>query len=189
LIVVLIRIAGCSASDDPIPLDSVGPQDEPSEVQGYDPALDEDDEGPPTAPTEAPQEPTAIPPTSVPPTPVPPTAVPPTAVPPTPVPPTAVPPTAVPPTPVPPTAVPPTPVPPTAVPPTPVPPTAVPPTPVPQAAPAQNCTPGYNPCIPQGSDVDCAGGSGNGPRYVGRVTVTGSDPYGLDRDGDGIGCD
>jgi hypothetical protein len=29
-----------------------------------------------------------------------------------------------------------------------------------------NCTAGYSPCIPPGSDVDCAGGSGNGPRYV-----------------------
>jgi hypothetical protein len=54
----------------------------------------------------------------------------------------------------------------------------------------QSCTPGYKPCIPPGSDVDCAGGSGNGPRYVqGPVYVTGSDPYDLDRDGDGIGCE
>jgi hypothetical protein len=53
-----------------------------------------------------------------------------------------------------------------------------------------NCTPGYSPCITEGSDVDCAGGSGNGPRFVqGPVTVTGSDPYGLDADGDGIGCE
>jgi hypothetical protein len=51
------------------------------------------------------------------------------------------------------------------------------------------CTPGYSPCIPPGPDVDCAGGSGNGPRYVqGPITVTGSDPYGLDANGDGIGC-
>jgi hypothetical protein len=63
------------------------------------------------------------------------------------------------------------------------------PVPVPQPA-ATNCTPGYSPCIAPGSDVDCAGGSGNGPRYVsGPVQVTGSDPYGLDRDGDGIGCE
>ncbi len=46
---------------------------------------------------------------------------------------------------------------------------------------ARSCTPGYSPCIPPGPDVDCAGGSGNGPRYVqGPVYVTGSDPYGLD---------
>jgi membrane protein involved in colicin uptake len=55
---------------------------------------------------------------------------------------------------------------------------------------APNCTSGYDPCIPPGPDVDCAGGSGNGPRYVqGPVTVTGSDPYGLDADHDGIGCE
>lgn len=49
---------------------------------------------------------------------------------------------------------------------------------------------GYSPCLPPGPDVDCAGGSGDGPRYVqGPVHVTGSDPYGLDSDGDGIGCE
>jgi len=55
---------------------------------------------------------------------------------------------------------------------------------------AANCTPGYSPCIPDlGTDVDCAGGSGNGPRYVqGPVYVTGPDIYGLDADGNGIGC-
>jgi len=55
---------------------------------------------------------------------------------------------------------------------------------------AAACTPGYSPCIPPGPDVDCAGGSGNGPRYVqGPIIVTGSDPYGLDSDHDGIGCE
>jgi hypothetical protein len=49
---------------------------------------------------------------------------------------------------------------------------------------------GYDPCITPGDDVDCAGGSGNGPRYVdGPVTVSGADPYGLDTDGDGVGCE
>ena len=53
-----------------------------------------------------------------------------------------------------------------------------------------SCTPGYEPCVPVASDVDCAGGSGNGPAYVGGpIRVTGSDPYDLDRDGDGIACD
>jgi hypothetical protein len=34
------------------------------------------------------------------------------------------------------------------------------------------------------------GGSGNGPKYVeGPVRVTGSDPYRLDADHDGIGCE
>jgi hypothetical protein len=49
---------------------------------------------------------------------------------------------------------------------------------------------GYKPCIPPGDDVDCEGGSGDGPRYVeGPVSVNGSDPYGLDNDGDGVGCE
>jgi hypothetical protein len=43
--------------------------------------------------------------------------------------------------------------------------------------------------VPITSDVDCAGGSGNGPAYTGRVTVIGPDEYDLDRDGDGIGCE
>jgi hypothetical protein len=52
------------------------------------------------------------------------------------------------------------------------------------------CTAGYSPCIPPGPDVDCRAGSGNGPRYVdGPVRVSGSDPYGLDSDGDGVGCE
>jgi endonuclease YncB( thermonuclease family) len=56
------------------------------------------------------------------------------------------------------------------------------------APPSVDCQ-GYDPCLPPGPDVDCAGGSGDGPRYVGPVTVTGSDPYGLDSDGDGRGCE
>lgn len=53
------------------------------------------------------------------------------------------------------------------------------------------CDPNYSgACVPIDSDVDCAGGSGNGPSYVsGPVYVTGSDIYDLDRDGDGVGCD
>lgn len=54
----------------------------------------------------------------------------------------------------------------------------------------ESCDPNYDPCVPIASDVDCAGGSGNGPAYVqGPVRVIGSDVYGLDRDGDGIGCE
>lgn len=57
-------------------------------------------------------------------------------------------------------------------------------------APVSDCDPNYSGCVPVASDVDCAGGSGNGPAYVaGPVRVIGSDIYGLDRDGDGIGCD
>lgn len=59
------------------------------------------------------------------------------------------------------------------------------------AAAAGGCDSNYTgPCVPIDSDVDCAGGSGNGPSYVsGPVTVVGSDVYDLDRDGDGIACD
>jgi type II secretory pathway pseudopilin PulG len=58
------------------------------------------------------------------------------------------------------------------------------------AAPA-GCDTNYSgACVPIASDVDCAGGSGNGPAYVsGPVRVVGSDIYGLDRDGDGVGCE
>jgi hypothetical protein len=52
------------------------------------------------------------------------------------------------------------------------------------------CDPNYSGCVPIASDVDCEGGSGNGPAYVsGPVRVTGSDIYDLDRDGDGTACD
>ncbi|MFF2844347.1 hypothetical protein [Paenarthrobacter sp. NPDC057981] len=64
--------------------------------------------------------------------------------------------------------------------------------PVAPAAPAQSgCDPNYaGACVPIASDVDCAGGKGNGPAYVrGPVTVIGSDIYGLDNDHDGIGCE
>ena len=54
-----------------------------------------------------------------------------------------------------------------------------------------SCDPNYSgACVPIASDVDCAGGSGNGPAYVtGPVTVIGTDIYDLDRDGDGTGCE
>jgi hypothetical protein len=54
---------------------------------------------------------------------------------------------------------------------------------------SSNCTPGYSPCLPPALDYDCRGGSGNGPKYTGPVRVTGSDPYDLDRDGDGKACE
>lgn len=65
----------------------------------------------------------------------------------------------------------------------------------PVGASAQDCDPNYGgacvpPCVPIASDVDCAGGSGNGPEYVeGPVTVIGTDIYDLDRDRDGVGCE
>ncbi len=65
-----------------------------------------------------------------------------------------------------------------------------PPATVDKALSAGSCNANYDPCVPVDSDVDCAGGSGNGPSYVaGPVRVVGSDPYGLDRDGDRLGCD
>ncbi|MFG1814179.1 G5 domain-containing protein [Kribbella sp. NPDC049174] len=56
---------------------------------------------------------------------------------------------------------------------------------------SSDCDPNYSGgCVPIASDVDCSGGSGNGPAYVrGPVTVVGSDIYGLDRDNDGLGCE
>ncbi|MEV0426625.1 G5 domain-containing protein [Micromonospora sp. NPDC050495] len=52
------------------------------------------------------------------------------------------------------------------------------------------CDPNYSGCVPIASDVDCAGGGGNGPAYVsGPIRVIGTDIYRLDRDGDGYGCD
>ncbi|MFI2473493.1 hypothetical protein [Nocardia xishanensis] len=62
-------------------------------------------------------------------------------------------------------------------------------TPQPAIAEPSNCHASYIPCLPIVSDVDCEGGSGNGPVYTGRVQVIGPDEYGLDRDGDGIGCE
>lgn len=54
----------------------------------------------------------------------------------------------------------------------------------------KSCDPNYSGCVPVASDVDCAGGSGNGPAYVmGPVMVIGRDIYGLDRDKDGWGCE
>jgi hypothetical protein len=62
--------------------------------------------------------------------------------------------------------------------------------PLPQQ-PSSPCDPNYSgACVPIASDVDCAGGSGDGPAYVqGPVTVIGKDIYGLDRDGNGVGCE
>lgn len=53
------------------------------------------------------------------------------------------------------------------------------------------CDPNYaGACLrPNVSDYDCRGGSGNGPYYTGEVRVIGVDHYGLDADGDGIGCE
>lgn len=76
------------------------------------------------------------------------------------------------------------------VPPPPPPPPAPPPTAAPAPPAPSGCDPNYSGCVPIASDVDCAGGSGNGPAYVsGPVQVIGSDIYDLDSDGDGWGCE
>ena len=54
------------------------------------------------------------------------------------------------------------------------------------------CDPSYpDSCLQVGiGDYDCAGGSGNGPNYVeGPIRVLAPDPFGLDADGDGVGCE
>jgi len=66
------------------------------------------------------------------------------------------------------------------------------PEPEPEAEPAaSSCDDNYaGACVPIASDVDCAGGSGDGPEYVeGPVRVVGSDVYDLNRDSDDIACD
>ncbi len=72
-------------------------------------------------------------------------------------------------------------------------PSAAPPSVAPSVAPpsvAPGCDPNYSPCVPIASDVDCAGGGGNGPAYVkGPVRIVGRDVYGLDRDHDGVACE
>ena len=71
---------------------------------------------------------------------------------------------------------------------------APPPPPAPAPAPAQpagDCDPNYaDACVPISSDVDCAGGGGNGPAYFdGVARIVGNDVYELDRDGDGFACE
>jgi hypothetical protein len=57
--------------------------------------------------------------------------------------------------------------------------------------PASDCDPNYTgACLdPSSPDYDCAGGGGNGPDYTGTVRVVGDDHFGLDADGDGVGCE
>lgn len=55
---------------------------------------------------------------------------------------------------------------------------------------SRNCHPSYSGCLQMNAgDYDCAGGSGNGPNYTRPVEVYGSDPFDLDRDNDGWGCE
>lgn len=57
-----------------------------------------------------------------------------------------------------------------------------------RTAPGRDCHSSYEPCLPIVSDVDCEG-VGDGPVYTGPVRVIGPDEYGLDRDGNGLGCE
>lgn len=76
-------------------------------------------------------------------------------------------------------------------PPPPPPPPPAPAAPAPIAGSAGGCDPNYaDACVPIDSDVDCAGGSGNGPSYFdGVARIVGKDIYELDRDGDGFACE
>jgi micrococcal nuclease len=49
-----------------------------------------------------------------------------------------------------------------------------------------SCAAGYSPCLPVTGDLDCADVEAMGKAPV---SVTGDDPYRLDRDDDGIGCE
>lgn len=87
----------------------------------------------------------------------------------------------------------------TTVPPTTVPPATTRATTAPRTAPpatdppSGGCHSSYSgACVPIASDVDCGGGSGNGPAYVyeKRFRVVGPDVYDLDgNDNDGIACE
>jgi hypothetical protein len=47
------------------------------------------------------------------------------------------------------------------------------------------CQPGYSPCLPRVADLNCS----DIPASKRPVRVTGSDPYRLDGDGDGVACE
>jgi PASTA domain len=64
--------------------------------------------------------------------------------------------------------------------------------PPPPPAPEPSCDPSYpDVCLdPAVEDYDCAGGTGNGPGYVeGPIRVLPPDPFDLDGEGDGVGCE
>jgi hypothetical protein len=52
-----------------------------------------------------------------------------------------------------------------------------------------DCDENYTGCVPIAFDVDCEGGSGDGPEYTDQVEVVGYDVYGLDANGDGYACE
>jgi hypothetical protein len=51
--------------------------------------------------------------------------------------------------------------------------------------PGGNCEPGYSPCLPIVGDLNCDDISDS----LKPIHVTGDDPYGLDGDSDGLGCE
>lgn len=62
------------------------------------------------------------------------------------------------------------------------------PPPAPSAPPtptSDGCAPGYSPCLPIVSDLDCADIADE----LKPIRVTGDDPYRLDGEGDGLGCE
>lgn len=61
----------------------------------------------------------------------------------------------------------------------------------PDAAAKKKCHKSYKgACLkPNAYDYDCAGGSGDGPYYTGKVRIVGPDVFRLDTDGDGWGCE
>ncbi len=71
-------------------------------------------------------------------------------------------------------------------------PAAPPPPPAPRVDPRAGCDPSYpDVCLRDGvGDYDCEGGSGNGPNYVhGPLRVLQPDPFRLDGNHDGTGCE
>jgi hypothetical protein len=66
------------------------------------------------------------------------------------------------------------------------------PAPPPSTAPAQNCDPSYpDMCLdPAVEDYDCTGGQATDPSICeGPICVRPPDPFDLDREGDGWGCE
>lgn len=53
-----------------------------------------------------------------------------------------------------------------------------------EGATGANCEPGYSPCLPRVSDLNCD----EIPATKKPIQVTGSDPYRLDADHNGVGC-
>jgi PASTA domain len=53
----------------------------------------------------------------------------------------------------------------------------------------RDCVKGYSVCLSNKRDYDCAGGSGDPPWVYGTIRVGAYDPYNLDADNDGRGCE